>query len=124
MIWRICLTILAFFVIMIIVGAIRFVEAHDPFTGLHNASGGSCCSSEGPASDCKATIVRYNDEGQLQGYIDERWQGFGGGAEFTPRWVDIPDDKILPIEKNPVAGDVVCWLPHLGVMCYLPGRGT
>ena len=99
-------------------------SAHDPFTGLRNANGGSCCSSEGPASDCKPTIVRYDENGQLQGYIDERWSGFGGGAEFTPRWVDIPDDKVLPIEKNPVAGDVVCWLPHLGVMCYLPGRGT
>src|SRR5215470_6581239 len=39
------------------------VAAHDPFTGLHNAQGTTCCSSEGPSSDCKATMSRIDSRG-------------------------------------------------------------
>lgn len=98
--------------------------AHDPFTGLTapNRNGLSCCSSEGPSGDCKPTITRFEPgSGKLQARIDERWSYYG---IKEPQWVTVPDDAILPIEKNPVAGEVVCWAPSFGVICYLPGRGT
>jgi hypothetical protein len=101
------------------------VAAHDPFTDLRNAQGTPCCrASGGPSSDCKATISRIDLRGHLQAYIDERWlTAYGPTLNFSaPMWVDVPEAKILSVEKNPVAGDVVCFRPHLGVICFLPGR--
>jgi hypothetical protein len=100
------------------------VAAHDPFTGLHNAQGTTCCSSEGPSSDCKVTMSRVDSRGQLQAYIDERWAGYAPALNFrTPMWIDVPEEKILSVEQNPVVGDVVCFIPRMGVICFLPGRG-
>ena len=100
------------------------VAAHDPFTDLRNAQGTPCCASRGPRSDCKAAISRIDLRGHLQAYIDERWiTAYGPTLNLSaPMWVDVPEEKILPVEKNPVAGDVVCFRPHLGVICFLPGR--
>jgi hypothetical protein len=69
-------------------------------------------------------MSRIDSRGQLQAYIDERWvEAFGPTLNFrAPMWVDVPEEKILPVEKNPVAGDVVCFRPHPGVICFLPGR--
>lgn len=100
------------------------VAAHDPFTGLRNALGTSCCSGEGPSSDCKVTMSRIDSRGHLQAYIDERWAGYAPANFRAPIWVDVPEEKILPIERNPVVGDVVCFIPRMGVICFLPGRGT
>src|SRR5215471_12942471 len=75
------------------------VTAHDPFTGLRNAQGTTCCSSEGPSSDCKATMSRIDSRGHLQALIDERWTGDGPALNFrAPMWVDVPEEKVLPIE--------------------------
>ena len=112
----------AFLIAATVLVAIVPAKAHDPFTGLHNQRGTSCCSSDGPASDCKAAIIRY-DGNRLQAQIDERWRYWSADMPL-PIWVDIPDDKVLPMESNPVAGPVVCWLPSMGVICYLPGRDS
>ena len=99
------------------------VGAHDPFTGLRNAQGTTCCSSEGPSSDCKVTMTRVDSGGRLQAYIDERWAAYAPTNFRAPVWVDVPEEKILPVEQNPVVGDVVCFIPRMGVICFLPGRG-
>ena len=48
-------------VLILAIGILAYchASAHDPFTGLTNQYGGSCCGSDGPASDCKPTITRY-----------------------------------------------------------------
>ena len=55
---------------------------------------------------------------------DERWAGYAPANFRAPIWVDVPEEKILPTERNPVVGDVVCFIPRMGVICFLPGRGT
>lgn len=113
---------LAVIIALLLLSIIHSAWGHDPFTGLTNQYGGSCCGSDGPSSDCKPTIMRY-ENGRLQAQIDDRWKTFMPVGRF-PFWVDIPDDKLLPTETNPLAGPVVCWLPHLGVMCAWLGRET
>lgn len=75
----------------------------DWFRSLRDAQGQSCCD----LSDCRRTRARA---------------GAAGYQAQTPDgdWVDVPADKVLR-RDNPTGEPVMCWLPHRGVICFVPG---
>lgn len=75
----------------------------DWFRSLKDASGISCCD----VSDCLPTSARVSGEGY---------------QAKTPAgdWVTVPADKVIR-RDNPLGVPVMCWLPHRGVMCFVPG---
>jgi hypothetical protein len=83
-------------------------EWREFFRGLkENETGASCCD----ISDCRVTRSRAGANG---------WQAVNQLGE----WVDVPDAKILTHRHNPTGEAVMCWLPHRGVICFLPPIGT
>lgn len=75
----------------------------DWFRSLRTPEGQSCCDE----SDCARTQSRL---------------GPSGYQAQTPagEWVDVPNDRILR-RDNPTGVPVMCWLPHRGVICFVPG---
>ena len=78
------------------------------FRSLERPDGnGSCCSE----SDCRRTQYRIVGD-HYEALTDEQWH--------VPRqWIPIPPDKILNRADNPTGEAVLCWLPSLGVLCFV-----
>jgi len=68
---------------------------------------GSCCSE----SDCRRTQYRIV-AGHYEALVDEQWH-------VTPQWIAVPPERILQRADNPTGEAVLCWLPSLGVLCFV-----
>jgi hypothetical protein len=77
---------------------LRYAQAHDIYTGVHDKTGQLCCGG----SDCAATLYRES----------------GGHFEFLTReqrWVEIPEERITFL---PIPGDKESSVPHRAHLCY------
>ena len=75
------------------------------FQGLTRPDvGGSCCDE----SDCRITKSRIGKKGY------EAMNQFG-------EWVEVPENKIIRGKENPTGEPVLCYLPSIGVLCFLAG---
>lgn len=75
---------------------------------------GSCCDS----ADCRPVIARTGPNG---------WRALLKPADFpvsSETWVDIPNEKILRGHDNPLGAAVVCWIPNMGVLCFIEPAGV
>lgn len=81
----------------------------DWFEGLRQPSTATPCCS---IADCRRTEARQV-EGGWEVLIDDN---FGVRASF---WAAVPRDRILRTE-NPTGQAVACFVPTLGVMCFVP----
>lgn len=83
------------------------------FEGLRQPSTGAPCCS---ISDCRRTQARHNESG-WDVLIDERF-----GSRDT-LWTPVPRNRVLD-RNNPTGEPIVCFLPGLGVMCFVPPPET
>ena len=66
-----------------------------------------CCS----VADCRPTDYRMGDSG-YEAWLDEQW-------------VQVPDDRVLKNQPNPVGRAVVCRSPVNGsILCFVPASQT
>ncbi|HUK60805.1 MAG TPA: hypothetical protein VLV50_16355 [Stellaceae bacterium] len=72
-----------------------FQSLRQPGTGI------SCCS----IADCRQTQYRTGSDG-YEALIDNKW-------------IAVPREKVLDHTENPTGRAVVCYLPGLGVMCFV-----
>ncbi len=79
------------------------------FEGLRQPSTGAPCCS---ISDCRRTEARHNESG-WEVLIDDRF-----GSRET-KWTPVPRNRVLD-QHNPIGEAIVCFLPGLGVMCFVP----
>jgi hypothetical protein len=85
----------------------------DWFQGLRQPfSGAPCCS----IADCRRTEARQGADG-WEVLIDDN---FGVRISF---WAPVPRNKVLKIE-NPTGQAVACFIPSVGVMCFVPPPET
>lgn len=78
------------------------------FEGLRAENGSSCCSQ----SDCRPVDYRIADA-HYEALI---------GSQFEvdpPRWVAVPEARILKRAENPVGRAVACWTPYTGILCFV-----
>ena len=61
----------------------------------------SCCD----ASDCRTVVSRITPDG---------WE-----ARIGARWLRVPPDRVLH-QTNPTGQAVACYLPWLGIICFVP----
>lgn len=61
----------------------------------------SCCD----ASDCRNVLSRITPDG---------WE-----ARIGTKWLPVPADRVLH-RNNPTAEAVACYLPWLGIICFVP----
>ena len=61
----------------------------------------SCCD----ASDCRNVVSRITPDG---------WE-----ARIGARWLRVPPDRVLH-QDNPTGQAVACYLPWLGIICFVP----
>ena len=96
--------------------------AHDPYQNLYVPGTSNKCCGGGPDGDCFETNARMTATGDVQAFIPaDRNVGYDQKSH-GPTWVTVPPAKILPIDENPVAGPMICYLRG-NVRCFLPGRG-
>ncbi|WP_264711685.1 hypothetical protein [Limobrevibacterium gyesilva] len=64
-------------------------------------TGRPCCS----IADCRRAEYRIQN----------------GGYEvlILGLWIPVPQDRVLDRNDNPTGHAVVCWLPTIGVMCFI-----
>jgi hypothetical protein len=74
-----------------------FQSLEDPETTL------SCCDE----ADCRP--------------VDERIGRSGYEVLMQDAWVPVPEGKVIHRTYNPVGRAVLCWSPHFGIMCFVPG---
>jgi hypothetical protein len=86
----------------------RSLRTPMPVGGL--PAGVSCCD----AADCKMREVRQ------VGFIEEAWIEEIGQWAVIPLEARITDPEIL--EKRPLFGRVVCYVPMRGVVCDVAGQ--
>ena len=86
---------------------------HDWFQSLRQPSTGAPCCS---IADCRRTDARHNAVG-WEVWIDER---FGG---HESQWTQVPPGRVLD-RQNPTGEAVVCFIPSVGVMCFVPPPET
>ena len=111
----------AFAILCVLIAAPAFAappENADPnlrewYEGLRQPSSGAPCCS---IADCRRTEARHNAEG-WEVLIDERF-----GARDS-RWTPVPRGRVLD-RQNPTGEAVVCFLPTIGVMCFVPPPET
>ncbi len=76
------------------------IQAHDIYSHLRDAGGGSCCDD----TDCRPALHRVTASG-VQMFVDQRW-------------IDVPDDRIqyraLPGDKGETYGGHWCGSAHEG----------
>jgi hypothetical protein len=65
----------------------------------------SCCDS----SDCRRVVARMTPAG---------WDARIGNA-----WLPVPPDRVLH-QNNPTGEAVACYLPSLGIICFVPPPQT
>jgi hypothetical protein len=78
------------------------------FEGLRAGNGSSCCSQ----ADCRAVDYRI---------VDTHYEALIG-RQFEidpPRWVAVPETRILKPAENPVGRAVACWTPYAGILCFV-----
>jgi hypothetical protein len=72
------------------------------FQGLRQPGTGiSCCS----IADCRQTEYRMGHEGYE--------------ALIGDKWIAVPREKVLDHIDNPTGRAVVCYLPGMGIMCFV-----
>jgi hypothetical protein len=71
----------------------------------------SCCDQ----ADCKQRQVRINYAGLMEAWIEE-----AGNWAVVPPETKITDPEVLV--NNPFFQRVVCYVPTLGVICYVDGN--
>jgi hypothetical protein len=71
------------------------------FRSLQAPNGVSCCSN----ADCRTT--------------DYRTKGDGYEAFIDNRWIAVPRDRVLDHVDNPTGRAVVCYLPAMGILCFV-----
>ncbi|HLI12870.1 MAG TPA: hypothetical protein VKY65_14855 [Alphaproteobacteria bacterium] len=69
-------------------------------------SGAKCCS----IADCRETESRM-----VGGHYE---------ALIGHHWAVVPEDKILQRTDNPTGRAVLCWLPPLGILCFVRAPET
>ena len=82
--------------------------------------GGSCCT--GPHAivpDCLPVESRQTADGFYEAYIDRRFPG-----QDVPGWVRVPPQKVLQKSANPVGRAVACWMPSIGILCFVRPADT
>lgn len=85
-----------------------FQGLKQPWTGM------GCCN----LSDCRFVDAKPTKQG---------WQVYITKADFPvdeDRWVVVPEDRILRGKSNPWGRAVVCYLPGLGVLCFVEPAGV
>jgi hypothetical protein len=78
----------------------------------HPKTGASCCD----LGDCRPSMSRFIVK-----------DGARSLQATTPDgdWVDVHEEMVVrPREPNPTGSDILCWLPHRGVMCFVFGVQT
>ena len=78
------------------------------FQGLRAGNGSSCCSQ----ADCRAVEYRV---------VKDHYEALIG-RQFDldpPRWVEVPPSHVLKKTDNPVGRAVACWLPSIGILCFV-----
>lgn len=82
------------------------------------ANGFGCCSD----ADCRTVDYRINGD-HYEVFIKR-----GDDAESFPagtdKWVTVPPDTILRHISNPTGRAVACWIPPVGVLCFVESSGT
>ena len=86
---------------------------HDWFRGLRQPQTGTPCCS---IADCRRTEARHAARG-WEVLIDERFGARGA------QWTEVPPGRVLD-RVNPTGEPVVCFLPDIGVMCFVPPPET
>jgi hypothetical protein len=82
-------------------------ELSEFFRSLRSPTYGfSCCD----VSDCRRLPSRQ---------VGSTYQVLISGS-----WVEVPNDVIIRGRENPVGEAVTCYLPHFGIVCFLPGSLT
>ena len=71
------------------------------FQSLQAPNGTSCCSN----ADCRVT--------------DYRTSAAGYEALIDNRWIAVPRDRVLDHVSNPTGRAVVCYLPAMGILCFV-----
>jgi hypothetical protein len=71
------------------------------FQSLQAPNGSSCCS----IADCRMTDYRTNKSGYE--------------ALIEGRWMTVPRDRVLDRVSNPTGRAVVCYLPGMGILCFV-----
>jgi len=71
------------------------------FHSLQAPNGSSCCS----IADCRMTEYRINPTGYE--------------ALVEGRWLVVPSDRVLSHIGNPTGRAVVCYLPGMGILCFV-----
>ena len=71
------------------------------FQSLQAPNGTSCCSN----ADCRTTDYRIGPTG-YEALIDNRW-------------IAVPRDRVLDHVANPTGRAVVCYLPAMGILCFV-----
>lgn len=88
-------------------------ELHDWFNGLRQPqTGGPCCS----VADCRRTEARHGARG-WEVLIDSRF------GESDATWRPVPQARVLD-QRNPTGEPVVCYIPALGIVCFVPPPET
>lgn len=80
--------------------------------------GGSCCSLYSDCRFVESSDLRIGAKG-----YEARLKP-GDFKVDAPTWVVIPNEKILQRYDNPDGRAVVCWMPNLGVLCFVRGTET
>ena len=79
---------------------------------------GSCCSGpDRPHPDCLPVQSRQTPEG-YEALIDDRFP-HGPGEPQPPGWIKVPPAKVLQHSPNPTGSAVACWLPNMGLLCFV-----
>ena len=60
-----------------------------------------CCS----VADCRPVDSRI---------VGDHYEALIGG-----RWTEVPPERVLEHEPNPVGRAVACWTPQYGILCFV-----
>jgi hypothetical protein len=71
------------------------------FQSLQAPNGTSCCS----LADCRMTDYRTKATG-YEAFVDNRW-------------IAVPRDRVLDHVANPTGRAVVCYMPSMGILCFV-----
>jgi hypothetical protein len=79
------------------------------FLGLMRPDTNTSCCDE---SDCRFTASRMTPAGT--------WEAINQFGD----WVPVPPEKIIKGKTTPTGQPILCWLPSLGVLCFVePSAG-
>jgi len=87
-----------------------FDSLKQPGTGI------GCCGHE---TDCRTVKERVVGD-HYEVWIDRRFPRHEGEGE----WVSVSADRILERQDNPTGSPVACWIPSMGVFCFVRSAET